>query len=88
MRGAYLPMPKPLSRIQLLCTRLFAPPAPAAARAPTRIARSIDPGKLPKLVTTSVVSLYAVELIAANTAIARKISSAPTLRNSRLSTVL
>ena len=62
-------MPKPLSRIQLLCTRLLAPPAPAAASAPTRIASSISLGNVPKLVTTWLVSLYAVELTAAKSAI-------------------
>ncbi len=49
-------MPKPLSRIQLLCTRLFAPPAPAAASAPTRMASGIASGNVPKLVTIWVVS--------------------------------
>ena len=57
IRGTYLPIPKPLSRIQLLCTRLFAPPAPAAASAPTRIAIGISLGNDPKLVTTCDVSL-------------------------------
>jgi hypothetical protein len=57
MRGTYCPIPKPLSRIQLLCTRLFAPPAPAAARAPTRIAIEISLGNVPKLVTMCDVSL-------------------------------
>jgi hypothetical protein len=46
-----------LSRIQLLWTRLLAPPAPDAASAPTRIARSISLGNVPKLVIVSVVSL-------------------------------
>ena len=47
-------MPKPLSRIQLLCTRLLAPPAPEAASAPTRIAIEISlVGKVPTLVTSA-----------------------------------
>jgi hypothetical protein len=44
-----------LSRIQLLWTRLFAPPAPDAASAPTRIARSISLGNVPNDVTISLV---------------------------------
>jgi len=76
-----------LSRIQLLCTRLLAPPAPAAASAPTRIARSTSPGNAPKLVTTSEVSLKAVLLIAANSATTMNTRIAPTLRNSSRSTV-
>jgi hypothetical protein len=31
-------MPKPLSRIQLLCTRFWPPPAPANASAPINVA--------------------------------------------------
>ena len=80
-------MPKPLSRIQLLCTRLFAPPAPAAASAPTRIASSTEPGKAPNFVTVCVVSLYASLLMAATSATTMKTRIAPTLRNSSFSTV-
>jgi hypothetical protein len=80
-------MPKPLSRIQLLWTRLLAPPAPAAASAPTRIARSTSLGNAPKLVTTAVVSSNAVALIAANSAITMNTRIAPTLTNSSRSTV-
>jgi hypothetical protein len=80
-------MPKPLSRIQLLWTRLFAPPAPAAASAPTRIASSIAPGKAPKLVTVLLVSSYAVAVIAATRATTMNTRIAPTLRNSSFSTV-
>ena len=80
-------MPKPLSRIQLLWTRLFAPPAPAAASAPTRIASSISSGNVPKLVTVWLVSLYAVAPTAATSAITMNSSSAPTLSSSSRSTV-
>ena len=80
-------MPKPLSRIQLLCTRLFAPPAPDAASAPTRIASVISLGNVPKLVTTWLVSSNAVALIAANTATTMNTRTAATLRNCSFSTV-
>jgi hypothetical protein len=66
---------------------LFAPPAPAAASAPTRIARSTSLGNAPKLVTVWLVSLYAVELTAATAAMMMNTRIAPTLRNSSLSTV-
>ena len=81
-------MPKPLSRIQLLCTRLLAPPAPEAASAPTRIAIEISlVGNVPTLVTIWFVSCHAFELMAANTATTRNTSTAPILRNSSRSTV-
>jgi hypothetical protein len=80
-------MPKPLSRIQLLWTRLLAPPAPEAASAPTRMAIGISLGNVPKLVTISVVSRYAVALITAKRATTRNTRTAPTLMNSSFSTV-
>src|SRR5215211_7778722 len=48
--GTYLPMPKPFSRIQLDCTRLFAPPAPAHTRPASSVAMATSPvGSVPKL---------------------------------------
>ena len=48
--GTYLPMPKPFSRIQLDCTRLFAPPAPANTRPASSTAISTSPiGSVPRL---------------------------------------
>ena len=38
-RGTYCPIPKPLSRIQLDCTRFCPPPAPAKASAPSSVAK-------------------------------------------------
>ena len=43
-------MPKPFSRIQLDCTRLFAPPAPANTRPASSVAMATSPvGSVPKL---------------------------------------
>ena len=49
-RGRCAPMPKPLSRIQLLWHRFWPPPAPAKAMAPSRSATSRS-GRRPACVT-------------------------------------
>ena len=48
--GMYAPMPKPFSRIQLDCTRLFAPPAPANTRPASSVAIATSlVGSVPRL---------------------------------------
>src|SRR3954463_11176822 len=48
--GMYAPIPKPFSRIQLDCTRLLAPPAPANTRPASRVATATEPvGSVPRL---------------------------------------
>ena len=86
MCGMYLPIPKPLSRIQLLCTRLLAPPAPAKT-SPARIVAiaTSSLGILPKFETASGRSAHAEALIAAKMAMIRKTIVSPTLKNSAFS---
>ena len=49
--GTWIPMPNPLSRIQLLWQRFCPPPAPAYAMAPIISAKPSSAGNCPKLVT-------------------------------------
>ena len=86
--GTYAPIPKPLSRIQLLWTRLLAPPAPANT-SPARIVAiaTSSLGMWPKPVTASGRSAHADALMAAKTAIVRKTMVSPTLKNSAFSSV-
>ena len=81
------PMPKPLSRIQLDCTRLFAPPTPAKASAPSTSGISRPAAQIAS-VTIFGASEYASPVIAATSATARKTSTAATLTNSTFSSVL
>jgi hypothetical protein len=77
-----------LSRIQLLTTRLFVPPAPAYASAPSSTASSIwPPLKLPKLVTVLSTSPNACALTAVVSATTRNTSTIATLPNSSFSIV-
>ena len=86
MCGTYSPIPKPLSRIQLLCTRLFAPPAPANTSPARMVAIATSSlGILPKPETASGRSAHADALIAAKTAMTRKTIVSPTLKNSAFS---
>jgi hypothetical protein len=85
-------MPKPLSRIQLLCIRLCTPPAPAKAAAPRISAggRSSTRPK-PSAVKPSTVapgrSAQAWAEITVKTATTRKTIMSPTLTNSTFSRV-
>ena len=87
--GTYLPMPKPFSRIQLDCTRLFAPPAPANTRPASSVAIATSPvGSVPRLPALSPRSPQAETSIAATIAIARNTIVRPTLKNSAVSSAL
>ena len=89
MRGMYLPIPKPFSRIQLDCTRLLAPPAPANTRPASSVAIATSPvGKLPRLLALPPRSPQADILMPATTATARKTIVSPTLKNSARSSAL
>src|ERR1041384_6108943 len=70
--GMYRPIPKPFSRIQLDCTRLLAPPAPANTRPASRGATATEPvGSEPRLDPLSLRSPQASVPMAAVMAIAR-----------------
>ena len=77
MRGTYLPMPKPLSRIQLLCTRFCPPPAPANASAPSSSATPSSVGTVAS-VTIVGTSAHASALTAAKAPTASSTSTAAT----------
>ena len=81
-------MPKPLSRIQLLWTRLLAPPAPAKTSPARMVAIATSSlGIEPMFETASGRSAHAEALMAAKTAIVRKTIVRPTLKNSAFSSV-
>ena len=82
-----LPIPKPLSRIQLDWQRLFTPPAPAKASAPSTTATS-SPDAHPASVTAFGTSEYASPLMATTSTMTRKTRTTPTFRNSTRSIVL
>ena len=82
-------MPKPLSRIQLLCARLLTPPAPAkTSPLSTRdTGRTFVSGNWPTCVIIVGSSAHADAPIAATIATARKTSVSPTLKNCARSSV-
>ena len=82
-------MPNPLSRIQLLCTRLFTPPAPAKTRPlkMSEIGTTFLSGSWPNSVTIDGRSPQADGPIAATIATARNTSVSATLKNCARSSV-
>ena len=82
-------MPKPLSRIQLLWTRLFAPPAPANTRpdSSTASGSSSPEGNWPKFVTACGRSAHAEALMAEKIATTRNSTVMPTLKNCAFSRI-
>ena len=82
-------MPKPLSRIQLLCARLFTPPAPAKT-SPLKTSdtgRMLVSGSRPNCVNIAGSSAQADGPIAMTIATARNTSVRPTLKNCARSSV-
>ena len=89
IRGTYLPIPKPFSRIQLDWTRLLAPPAPANTRPASSVAIATLPvGSEPRFDALPPRSPQADILMPATIATARKTIVRPTLKNSALSSAL
>ena len=82
-------MPKPLSRIQLLCARLLTPPAPANTRPlkMSEIGMTFESGSRPKFVTACGRSAHADGPMAATMATVRNTSVSPTLKNCARSSV-
>jgi hypothetical protein len=82
-------MPKPLSRIQLLCARLLTPPAPAntSPLSTSETGRIAVSGSRPASVTTDDNPVHADGAIAMTIAVARKTSVRPTLKNCARSSV-
>ena len=85
-------MPKPLSRIQLLCTRLLAPPAPAkmSPLKKTEIGTASDTpiGTWPKFANPWKSFATASAVMAEKMAMTRNTNVRPTLKNSAFSMVL
>ena len=82
-------MPKPLSRIQLLCARLFTPPAPANTRPlkTSETGMTFVSGSRPNCVIARGSSAHADGPIATTIATARNTSVSPTLKNCARSSV-
>ncbi len=82
-------MPKPFSRIQLDCTRLFAPPAPAKTRPASSVETATSSvGRVPRLPALSLSAPQSDGLMAATIAMIRKTIVSPTLKNSAPSSAL